>query len=62
MPATCVGGADAQHIAGAQRASGVTAELPEGERGATAHVRRHVEAAAHGEVTALSGPFDRCRV
>ena len=39
-----------QHVAGAQRAAAVAAELAERERRAAAEVLRHVEAAAHREI------------
>ena len=49
----------AQHIARAQRAATVAAELSERESGAAAHVLRHIEAALHGQVAALPAPSMR---
>ena len=51
----------AQHIAGAQCATAVAAELSERERGAAAEILRHVDAAAHGEIGALSRRHGWCR-
>ncbi len=44
-----------QHIADAQRAAGMPAELAERERGFRAEVVRHVEAAVHAQIAATAG-------
>ena len=46
---------EVQHVAGAQGAAGVAAELAEDEGRAAAEIVRHIEAAAHGEVGAGAG-------
>ena len=45
----------AEHVAHAEHAPGVAAELPEDERGAAAEIRGHVQAAANGDVGARAG-------
>jgi hypothetical protein len=49
---------DAQHVARAQHADGVSAEVAEGERRAAAEIARCIEARAHGEIGALAGAGD----
>ncbi|CCJ92701.1 hypothetical protein BN131_374 [Cronobacter malonaticus 681] len=43
-----------QHVAGAQRASGMAAELPEREGGPAAEILRHVDAVTHRQITATA--------
>ena len=47
-----------QHVAGAQGAAAVAAELAEGEGALAAQVVRHLQAAAHGQVAARTGAGD----
>ncbi len=51
-------GHDVQHIAGAQRATAMTAELAEGKGTFAAQIIRHVEPAAHAQIASHTGTCD----
>ena len=46
--------ADVQHVATAQRASGLPAKLPQDERGFAAQVIRHLYATAYRQISAAA--------